>query len=223
MTPVETKQQRMRTTLEELEKSEVGPVWVINNTGDVLDMAANLMFSVPKINGTGTDPVRVPRTFIPLDLTQQVPKKQLMQSSEFRNTVRKGHLRLVSPEYAAAVMKLPDAQAELQRLTENMRASSASLAARTIVDTEETFDPENVSLHISKPKEKSHSIRASAPIEVSVALQTMVITSKEQKWSENRILAELRSRTNTFKDADIKFLLGEFAGLPRVTELLNAL
>lgn len=112
------------TTISELEKSNTGPVWVINKT-QAADRAL-LVLSVPRTNGQGVDSVKIPVTFLPIDLTGQVAKRQLLNSGEFRRAVSTGYLELVDPSEAEKVMKQPGAREEMLRLAEADRAITAA-------------------------------------------------------------------------------------------------
>ncbi len=106
------------TTLEQLEKEDRGPVYVINN----LKGAYKGMVIVPiaRRSGNGQDVVRIPPTFIPVDLTLQVSKSQLLDSTEFRRTVGKKLVVLVNPEYARRLLDTEDGKREAQQVSENM-------------------------------------------------------------------------------------------------------
>ncbi len=106
------------TTLEQLEKEDRGPVYVINN----LKGAYKGMIIVPitRRNGNGQDVLRIPPTFIPVDLTLQISKSQILESTEFRRTVGKKLVVLLNPEYARRLLATEEAQKEAQQVSENM-------------------------------------------------------------------------------------------------------
>jgi hypothetical protein len=106
------------TTLEQLEKEPRGPVYVINNLKGVYK--GMVIVPIARRNGNGQDVVRIPPTFIPVDLTLQVSKDQLLDSSEFRRTVGKKLVVLVNPEYARRLLDTEDGRREAQQVQENM-------------------------------------------------------------------------------------------------------
>jgi len=106
------------TTLEALEKEEKGPVYVINNLKGAFK--GMVIIPIARRSGNGQDVVRIPPTFIPVDLTMQVSKSQLMDSTEFRRTVGKKLVILVNPEYARRLLATADAQEEARQVSENM-------------------------------------------------------------------------------------------------------
>ncbi len=97
-----------------LEKSNLGAVWVTNQTKGAMRSA--VQFAVPKMSGQGTDAVIVPVTFIPINLTEQVAKRQLLSSADFRKAINRGLLRLISDEEAETLLGTPVAQSESTRL-----------------------------------------------------------------------------------------------------------
>lgn len=127
-------------SLRDLEEATTFGVFVENasprtHRGDIL-------FSTPKIHGNGVDPVRVVKTWIPQDLTEQVTREQLLSSSEFRQTVSKGLINLLSAEYARNVLSQPDAQEEARRVS-NLRSASAAIMRASAV-TRDTATDENM-------------------------------------------------------------------------------
>ena len=66
-------------------------------------------------NGVGSDPLRIPKTFIPIDLTLQVPRTQIMESADFRRTVGGGLVKIVTPEYAELILNTEEGRAEQER------------------------------------------------------------------------------------------------------------
>lgn len=115
------------TSLTDLEKTDRGAVYVIN--GMKGEGMGYILINIPRKNGNGSDILRVPPTFIPIDATSQVTKQQLMDSTEFRQSVLKRIIRLVNPIYAEKVMQTAEAQAELQRVTEEMSRNRVAAAS----------------------------------------------------------------------------------------------
>lgn len=106
------------TTLEELEKSERGPVYVINNLKGAYK--GMVIIPVARRRGNGQDVLRIPPTFIPVDLTLQISKAQILESTEFRRTVGKKLVVLLNPEYARRLLATEEAKAEARQVSENM-------------------------------------------------------------------------------------------------------
>lgn len=126
------------TTLSMLEQSgEYGEVWCLNSTTSA--DRAQITFSVGKLSGDGADAVYVPVTFVPIQLTAQVTKKQLLNSGNFRRAVSIGSIRLITPEYANTMLQGAGVQAELNRLkaeSANSDFAQVATASGIHVDTQ---------------------------------------------------------------------------------------
>lgn len=119
---------RKYATISDLERTSKGSVFVINNLKQ--EVRGNIVIPVARKNGNGQDVVRVPPTFIPIDLTMQVSKSQLMESTEFRKTIANRLLLLVTPEYAETILDTPEGQEESRQVAASMSR------ARTMVEAE---------------------------------------------------------------------------------------
>ncbi len=141
------------TTLEQLEKEDRGPVYVINN----LKGAYKGMVIIPiaRRNGNGQDVLRIPPTFIPVDLTLQVAKAQLLESTEFRRTVGKKLVLLMNPEYARRLLATPEGQKEAQQVSANMAQAKLMVESQVMggndesdmVNSTDDADEESASMH----------------------------------------------------------------------------
>ena len=111
-----------------MQQAAYEPVYILNTTkgGD----RGEVFFTVPNANGTKEDQVRIPNTYIPVCLTDQVTRKQLLDSSSFRRAVSLGTIALLDSEYADGELRNPDNAGEVARVREVM-------ASATIVDVQE--------------------------------------------------------------------------------------
>lgn len=120
-------------TIRDLESSPTkGSIFVINNTKGA--SRSQLFLTVPKSNGEGNDGVVIPVTFIPMDLTEQVTKKQLMESSAFRRLIARRLVRVIDDESALEMLREPEAQAERDRILNELNAD-VSLGQQDTYDT----------------------------------------------------------------------------------------
>jgi hypothetical protein len=223
---------RKWTTLEELEKADRGPVWVLNNTRDSLE--GKVVISIPKKNGNGADIVRVPKSFIPFDITQQVPRMQVLDSADFRKTINTRLLKLVTPEYAAVLLSTEEAKEEITRLrNEEQKARMALKKAGVMAeqssgvgedDEDDFFD---VATEGSKKKAPKAQAQATKTTETkpkkgpSIKVQNLVARAHEDEMSETQIVAKLKNISNLRK-ADLAFLSREFTNKTKVMKHLKA-
>ena len=126
-----------KLTFDQLEKSKDHAVWVLNTADrSDADHAGEVVIGVSKINGSSTpDLVIVPQTWIPCCVTDYVPKKQLLASSEFRKAVAKNLIKLITSEKAEQLMQEEGAKEERKRLADINRTIRASTAAKEITNT----------------------------------------------------------------------------------------
>lgn len=219
MATMSSKQKRY-TTLEELEKTERGPVWVLNTTERIEKGGAKMIMSVPKLNGVGNDTVRVPRSFIPFDLTMQVPKAQLLASSEFRSSVGKGHIKLCTPEYAAAILSTEEGKEEARAIENAMRATdiaAQNLGVAELEDEEDQyFDPSKMNINTSKATKKPVKIEG----EPNIKFATLVNNAVQENWPQIKVLTAIRNYGKLTKQ-DIKYAAAKFSSSPKVMKFLQ--
>lgn len=92
-------------TIRELEKhlstegNQHDGIYVLNTTpSNDRGRQERISIAVPKPGNLGIDVVVIPSTDMPINILDQVPKDSILQSSEFRRSLRQGVLTLVNPE-----------------------------------------------------------------------------------------------------------------------------
>ncbi|QRE00089.1 hypothetical protein [Burkholderia phage BCSR5] len=121
-------------TVTEAEQQPGNSFWVLNTT-DSSDVgySGDVLFDVPKLNGNAdADHILVEQTWLPQDLTEWVPKNQLLQASELRRCVRKGLISIISEADAIRIMQRPGAKEERQRIRAAKRFIQESATARAM-------------------------------------------------------------------------------------------
>ncbi len=129
-----------------IRQDEKDPIWCLNNT-PMKGYAGNLLITIPKKYGNGQpDPIHLPRTWLPLDITLQVPRSQIIDSSEFLRAVQSETIILISSDYAKYLMSKEGAREEIERLEQEKQKSahaSARLMSTNAVKTYTTNDRSN--------------------------------------------------------------------------------
>lgn len=105
-------------TIKDIEQQEFGGVFCMNNTPAV--QRSQIVFTVSKMSGEGLDNVFIPATGFPVELTQQVTKKQLLNSSEFRRAVSQKLIVLISEEHYNEMMREDGAAEEVRVAMQQM-------------------------------------------------------------------------------------------------------
>lgn len=89
-------------------------VYALNTTEG--DRRGNVFFTVPSAAGNREDQVIVPATWVPVNLTAQVTRKQLLESATFRRAMNTGMLKIISSEDAARLLEEPGAKEEADKV-----------------------------------------------------------------------------------------------------------
>lgn len=232
---------RKYTTLEELEQQDKGPVWVLNNTRDALE--GQVVVSIAKRNGNGYDRIRVPRSFVPFDLTQQIPRLQLLESADFRHAINTRLLKLVTSEYAAVLRNTDEAKEEMTRLKNDEQKAKMALKKAGIMadgqtpssgvgddDDDEFFEVAGEGGRSKKGKKaaeakKAQSAKAaeattSTKKQPSMKVQALVAAATRDEMTEVQIVAKLKNMT--LKRVDLAFLARNYQDKPRIMKHLKA-
>lgn len=98
-------------SIQESEAQSITSVWVMNYS----DPKGNLHFSAADGMG-GQVIVKIPVTWIPIDLTTQLTKNNILNNPIFRRFVMQGLVRIVSNESAMKIMESKNAQEEARRV-----------------------------------------------------------------------------------------------------------
>lgn len=112
-------------SMAELEAKERGSLWVLNNTKVASPSGKDtggLTMTITMGNGKNM-PVRVPRTFVPIDLSTKVTRTALMDAPEFRDMLNKGMLVAISEESALALLEQPRYKRENDKVLNRPEAS----------------------------------------------------------------------------------------------------
>ena len=102
-------------TIAMAEKEETSSLWVLNNSGSSGNQVGVVNITIPEGNGQ-VNTIRIPNTFVPIDITTQATKQAVISNPQFRRMIMGNMLKIVSSESAEAFMQLPENKAEQQRL-----------------------------------------------------------------------------------------------------------
>lgn len=110
-------QQNFLTVAQAEKDKSSSSLWVLNNSGNQgsLKQKGVINISIPEGNGQ-VNTIRVPITFIPIDLTTQATKNAVLSNPQFRRLVQGGLLRILSADHAEELLQSPDAQEEQRRI-----------------------------------------------------------------------------------------------------------
>jgi len=190
------------------------PIWALNGSAmSAVGQAGDVHVPIPKINGTKVDALYLPQTFLPQCITDQIPRDQLLGSSEFLNAVNSLLVIPVTAAYAQLIMSRAGAKEETERLAAQKRHVREATAARTIqqggaeiYSTSEIADAQERAVE-STPK----------TLPVSFTMYAQSLTTKTDIEAMN----SLRSR-GVVRRAEVKHLIRVLHDKPKTLAMLQA-
>lgn len=148
-------------TLQELIDAPSGAVWVRNTSGNVLPPGGDIYISV-SVSGQ-LRIITVPMTWIPINLTNTVPRKFLLESPNFMDALNNGLVEAIDDASAAKALLKEDAKEERARLTERARTIKEAVASRgisknvTVINTERE-EEEDQAVSVVQPLKKGTTV-----------------------------------------------------------------
>lgn len=110
-----------------MQQEKFESIWALNTTHGTT--RGNVFFTVPNATGTKEDHVTVLQTFVPVCLTDQVTREQLLGSSHFRRCINQRKLKIISDSDARVLLEEPGAAEEANRVNE-LAVGTASAEAQ---------------------------------------------------------------------------------------------
>jgi len=104
-------------TVQELVDQRKGPIWVLNTSHQAEAGLGGDVFVTISVNNQNR-PMKVPRTWIPVELTKLFPRKFLLDSPNFLEALSKGLITAIPDEYARKLIADPGYKDEERRLAE---------------------------------------------------------------------------------------------------------
>lgn len=150
--------------LHEVMDVEKGAIWVLNTSERVSDGVRGDVF-LQCMQGSQPVNVRIPSTWLPVELTAWAPRKALLESRYFTDAVRKEVIQLVTPEWANQQLDGNDARAEQKRLRDREAQIEQATAGK-----------------ILKPEVVRRNVDARDIIDDSTDSQASPITARFVSW-----------------------------------------
>lgn len=97
-------------------RDEDPSLWIINTSSEQYEGGADVFITITGKGGPSL--LTVKRTWLPEQVTDRFPKKQILESMHFTNAVRQGLVKVISPKEAQAILNRPGADVERRRLRE---------------------------------------------------------------------------------------------------------
>lgn len=204
-------------TISDLERGNAtDPIWALNGSASSkVRQNGDVHVGIPKANGSKVDGLHLPQTWLPCCLTDVIPRKQLLDASEFRNAVGSGLIILITEDYAKVLLETEGAEEEKDRLNEReqqIKDATAQTANHSeIVSVDELTD-------INNPNRVGPGPTAPDPNALSAQF-TMFVNNLKDK-TDIEALNLIRGR-GQFKKNEIRHMLSELRGKDRVVAFLK--
>lgn len=113
------------------EKEEGAPIWTLNKTRGA--SRGPVLFACSRQSGSETDSIRIPDTWLPINICEQLPRKQILDAPSFRSSARNGMISFLTDEEAEDMFTKTGAQEELRRISQQ-NAQIAGEVAKQFAD-----------------------------------------------------------------------------------------
>ena len=196
------KKHKFLTLTEVINQDSNAPIYAINNSPmSVIERAGELTIPVPKPNGAGYNHLFIPMTWLPVELTSQIPRDQLLQSVELRQALNDGLIGLISEKSANSLNSESGAKQERKRLND-LRKQTQLNVSRSMTDNQ-------------------------AEVITGAPAQATGFSDSFTNWVERmvtqpdrKILNEVRIR-RVFKLSEIKYMISSFHEKTETIQMLN--
>lgn len=206
---------RKYTSISELEQGDSRqPIWALNGAADSdVGQPGEVHVGIPKVNGgSKVDDLHVPQSWLPSCLTDQIPRAQLLASSEFRNAVNSKLIVLITPEFAERVLSQDGADEERARLAQMKRAVKEATGARTIQESGADV------LSTETSEATRNEVVAAAKKELSPSFVMFVNSQAERPDVE--VMNAIRGR-GKFTSRELNHMIKKLGSKPKTLAHLN--
>lgn len=192
----------------DIEDEKVKRIWVLNSTRDK-NADGPVIFTVSNETGQGVSTVEIPLTWIPLDLTNQVSKSQLMSSSYFKRAVNRGLLRLIDEDSASQILNQPGADEEIEKINDLRRQVGASLTSMNV-----TNEMGDIASKTQMSPQNTYAGTETSDVNPTV-FQLMMDATENPDIKDIQLINSLRTIRTKLTDKDFRFIMTEAQKLNR--------
>jgi len=202
-------------TISDLENGpENEPIWALNGSAESdAGQVGDVHVGIPKINGSKLDDLFLPQSWLPVCLTDQIPRRQLLQSTELRRAVNSNLIVLITAEYAKSLLAGEGANEEKSRLLELKRHVREATAARSIT----TANTDIINTQEIADSKSERTERPANELDPAFELFANNLTTK----SDIEALNLIRGRGKV-SVREVKYLLKVLHDKPKTTTMLKA-
>lgn len=178
------------------------PIYVINTSNP----KGTLMCTFTDASGKNAKVLKIPKTWIPINVTAQAPKAILRDSLDFREHLYKRMITLISPEDALKILATEDAQEEVRILSNSDFAHNSSFASQRAKDLIAASD--NSEQMKIKGQLKLENEEQNAANEINPAVIDIAHRYNQKDLDAKMALREFRCIQETLKADDLDYVIG---------------
>jgi len=180
-------------------------IWVMNNSNPM----AKIAITFKNINGA-SQLFAVPRTWIPVNVSETIPLELIKGGTDFKQQLRSGIITLISEEEAHEVMKSEDAQAEHKRLYRSQFAAGSAAGERA-KELQQAFHARDAQ---EKLKNETLELEAKQKLENQVHPSIVTIITKYVRKEDDAVVTKNKIRTlkNELSIRDLSYVVAEADG-----------
>ena len=201
-------------SISELEQGDAKtPIWALNGSAESeISQPGEVHVGIPKINGTKIDDLYLPQTWLPICLTDLIPRQQLLAASEFRNAVNNNLVVLITAEFASEIQAQDGAREERARLTEHKRAIREETGARSITGSGAEIVSQS---ELMDPKE------AEPEVKDALSASFVMFANNLESKSDIEALNLIRGR-GKFTGKECMYMIKNLHDKPKTVEFIKA-
>lgn len=148
------------------------------------------------------EPRPIPRTWIPICLTDSLSPEIIRTSNDLRLFLQKGIIELIDPEEALQILSTTDAQEEAKRLHTSAFSSSASATQKILkMEAQQTYSPS-----INNPMAPVDTVVAD-PVNNRVKSTLLRVEAKDM--TERDAVAEFRVMKGELTNHDLTYIISQ--------------
>ena len=191
------------------------PIYAINSSAEsAIGQSGEILLSIPKINGSKADSLRIPQTWLPVELTLQISRQQLLAASEFRQALQAKLIILISKEDAVKMNSQSGARLERGRIAAAQNHVRTAGAARSISSSNTKITRADGNTEESDQESQDYeNLSVAQKAQAGVENVENGITPSFQMWADRLVSDTDQGVINTmrskgrFSRLELKFLL----------------
>jgi hypothetical protein len=122
--------------LSQLDRETIGEIWVINTAAQsAYEIRGNIVIGIPNVRGGEPEVLTIPQTWLPVQVTAEIPRIRILESTQFRKAVAKGLISCVSEQTAERMLRQEGSREEQRRLLGLAQQVRDATKQRTIADS----------------------------------------------------------------------------------------